>query len=133
MQTTVDPTTIGAFVTIILAFLGIAKIMLSQATKDREADRQERIRLAEAIDLMAKNSGKNADSMSQLAQYAKEGNEQSAERNGHLGELIVQSQEQTKKIADVAVESIIKSVGTQHIRRQSVDEQQVKHQSVGKE
>lgn len=39
----VDPTTIGAFVTVILAFLGVAKVMLNQAVKDREADRMERI------------------------------------------------------------------------------------------
>lgn len=38
-----DPTMIGAFVTVILAFLGVAKIMLNQAVKDREADRKERI------------------------------------------------------------------------------------------
>ncbi len=50
MASSVDPTTIGAFVTIILAFLGVAKIMLNQATKDREADRQERLRLANAIE-----------------------------------------------------------------------------------
>ena len=39
----VDPTTIGAFVTVILAFLGVAKVMLNQAVKDREADRKERV------------------------------------------------------------------------------------------
>lgn len=125
MNQTVDPTTIGAFVTVILAFLGIAKIMLNQATKDREADRKERIKLADAIDLMAKNSGKNAENMGKLAEYTKEGNLQSAERNGHLGELIVKQAEQTQKIADTAVKQIISSVGVQH-----VDKQEVAHQHI---
>lgn len=128
MQSSVDPTTIGAFVTIILAFLGIAKIMLNQATKDREADRSERIRLAHAIEKMADNSGKNAENTAKMAQYTREGNEQSAERNGHLGELIIQQSEQTQKIADKAVEMIVTQVAHQRVDEQTVKHQIVEHQ-----
>lgn len=128
MNTQVDPTTIGAFVTIILAFLGIAKIMLSQATKDRESDRKERLRLAGAIEKMAENSGKNVKSMERLVEETKTGNEQSEKRNGHLGELIIKQSEQTQKIADVAVAKIVSNIDTQHVTKQNVDEQRVKKQ-----
>lgn len=71
MTSTTDPTMIGAFVTVILAFLGVAKIMLNQSVKDRDADRQERIvdrqefnktltSLNQAID---RNSAKTAESI----------------------------------------------------------------------
>lgn len=136
----IDPTTIGAFVSVILAFLGVAKIMLNQASKDREADRQERIRLAEAIQLMADNSGKNADNMGKLAKYTKEGNVQSAQRNGHLGEqnenivkMILSSNEQTAQLADIAVKNIItgvQNIKTQHIHDQKVDNATVINETV---
>ena len=125
VDNSVDPTIIGAFVTLVGLFLAVAKIMLSQASKDRESDRAERIRLAQAIEKMADNSGKNADNMGKLAQYTKEGNEQSAERNGHLGELIVKQGTITKEIADSAVEKIVSTVGVQH-----VDKQEVAHQHI---
>jgi hypothetical protein len=77
------PVVVGAFVTIIGAFLGIAKIMLNQATKDRESDRKERLALSAAIQLMAKNSGEVAKATMQGAAEAKQ-------RNGHLGEQNIQ-------------------------------------------
>ena len=132
----VDATTIGAFVTIILAFLGVAKIMLNQATKDRDADREERIRLAHAIEKMAENSGKVAEKMGKVAEYTKEGNVQSAQRNGHLGELIIESGKQTEKLADMAVSKIIEGVlhvETQHVHDQKIDKSTVKNEIIENE
>ena len=57
---------IGAFVTMVGGFLTVAKIMLAQATKDREADRKERLQLATAITSMAENSKKVADALNQV-------------------------------------------------------------------
>lgn len=67
----VDPTTIGAFVTVILAFLGVAKLMLNQAVKDREADRKERVEdrkefnktLSSLNVVIDRNSAKSAESI----------------------------------------------------------------------
>jgi len=108
---------VGAFVTVILAFLGIAKIMLNQATKDREADRRERKELSLAISLMAKNSNKVAEATVRSADEAKQ-------RNGHLAELVMQSSENTKALADKATETIIAAF--QHVDIQKVEHQLVK-------
>lgn len=113
------PAVVGAFVTVILGFLGIAKIMLTQASKDRTADRQEREKLAAAITLMADNSGKVAKATERGANEAKQ-------RNGHLAELIIQTGENTQAIANTAVSAIIEGVSTQHIDKQTVDKQIIK-------
>lgn len=70
---------VGAMVTIIGGFGVIAKLMLAQASKDRDADRAERKELALAIQHMAENSQKVAEATERGAQEAKD-------RNGHLGE-----------------------------------------------
>ncbi len=108
---------IGAFVTVILAFLGIAKIMLNQATKDRDADRKERKELSQAIAAMAKSSTKVAEATERSANEAKQ-------RNGHLAELIIQSTENTKAIAETATSTIVEAV--QHVNVQKVEHQTVK-------
>ena len=116
------PTVIGAFVTIILAFLGVAKIMLNQATKDRDADRKERKELSEAISLMAKSSNKVAEATVRSANEAKQ-------RNGHLAELIITQGEMVKNIAESATDKIIGAV--QHVDTQKVEHQVIKE--TGKE
>lgn len=108
---------VGAFVTVVAGFLAVAKIMLSQASKDREADRQERKKLAEAIHLMAINSNKVAAATDRSANEAKE-------RNGHLAELIVQQGENTRVLADKATKTVIEAV--QHVNQQKVEHQIVK-------
>lgn len=109
---------IGAFGTMIGGFYAIARVMLNQASKDREADREERKAFIESIDNMA---GSNVKIAEELAK----GNRESAERNGHLGELIIKQGEVTKAIADKSVEKIISSV-----KVQNVDKQNVEHQTV---
>jgi len=113
-----DTTTIGIFAGVVISFLGIAKVMLNQATKDREADRKERKELSLAISLMAKNSNKVAEATVRSADEAKQ-------RNGHLAELVMQSNENTRVLAEKATKDIIAAVGMQHI-----DVQKVEHQTV---
>lgn len=127
MASSVDPTTIGAFVTIILAFLGVAKIMLNQATKDREADRQERLRLANAIEKMADPT---VNGNQQIADGITRQAEESAERNGHLGELIIQQGEQTQKIADMAVDKIVSQVSVQNVEHQHIKDSVVEKEII---
>jgi len=114
---------LAVLVGMLTGFYGIAKLMLNQAMKDREADREERKHLTKAIKDMADpevNGNKRiADGIERQAQ-------ESAERNGHLGELIIAQGEQTQKIADTAVKSIVRSVGVQNVKEQLVDHQTVK-------
>lgn len=112
----------GAFVSVVAGFLAVAKIMLNQASKDRDADRDERILLSNAIERMAKASEKGHERVASAVE--RQANE-SKERNGHLGELIVEQGKMTKEIADSAVNSIVSQVNVQH-----VDKQEVKHQVV---
>lgn len=78
---------VGAFVTIIGGFGAIARVMLSQASKDREADRAERIRLAEAIEHMANSNADIAMSNQVIANSVDKQSAESAERNGHIAEI----------------------------------------------
>ena len=132
MNNTVDPTTIGAFVTVILAFLGVAKIMLNQSTRDREADRKERIESAEADRherrILAEAINKMADPKvngnERVAQASERQAEESKQRNGHLGEMILEQGKQTAKLIELSVNKTIKGVQnikTQHVHDQKVD------------
>lgn len=67
----------------IAGFLAIAKLMLKQASADRNADRKERELLTSSIRQMAKASERVAVATTKSAKEAKE-------RNGHLGEQNVQ-------------------------------------------
>lgn len=73
------PAIIGSFVVMLAGFFAIAKIMLKQASDDREADRKERQELTKAIEHMAKSSTDVALATKKSAQEAKQ-------RNGHLGD-----------------------------------------------
>lgn len=79
-------TVLGAFVTVILAAFAIAKVMLKQASRDRDADRDERLLLAQAI-------GRMADSSSRIADEAKE-------RNGFSSKQHVLIINLVKKVSD---------------------------------
>jgi hypothetical protein len=102
---------LAIFAGMLVGFYSIARVMLNAANKEREADRAERLRLADAITLMASNSSKVARATERSANEAKE-------RNGHLAELVVQN-----------TDSIVKAVTDhydQHIRTQKVDKQVIK-------
>jgi hypothetical protein len=124
---------LGAFVTMLVGFYALAKLMLGQAVKDRDADRNERLRLADAIEKMAENSGKNAENMGKLAEYTKEGNAQSEVRNGHLGELILKQGEQMQTIAEKSTERVVTAVQTihsQHIEHAHIEHEHIKSKEV---
>lgn len=110
---------IGAIVTIITGFGVIAKIMLNQASKDRDADREERKELVMAIKDMAGATGRVADATKQGADEAKQ-------RNGHLAELIIRSKKDTEVLANKAVEKISAKIDSQTIKEQNVIHQHVK-------
>jgi len=130
---------IGAFVSIIGGFGVIAKIMLVQAAKDRDADRDERIKLTQAVEQMANSSAKVADvtkdGFKKLTDETAKQSLQAEQRNGHLGEMVaksqemlLQNQENTKALAEAATTQII----TAFTAIQNVGEQHVKHQTVEK-
>ena len=110
---------LGAFAGMIVGFYGIAKVMLSQASKDRDADRQERKELSKAIKDMAGATGRVADATKQSADEAKA-------RNGHLAELIVQSTDNTAALAKNAVQQITAKIDSQTIKEQNVIHQHIK-------
>jgi len=91
---------LGAFAGMLVGFYGIAKVMLNQASKDRDNDRHERQTLAKAIQDMAGATGRVADATTRSAKEAET-------RNGHLAELSLQGNqliceviENTKNIKD---------------------------------
>lgn len=94
---------IGAIVTIVTGFGVIAKLMLNQASKDRDDDRRERLHLAGAIERMAKATEQSAN--------------EAKERNGHLAELVVKTSEKT-------IDAL------QTISKQTISEQNIEHQVI---
>ena len=99
------------FAGMLVGFYSIARVMIVSSSKEREADRLERIKLASAIKLMADNSTKVARATERSANEAKE-------RNGHLAELVVQN---THEIV-----SAVTSHYDQHVKLQKVDKQIIK-------
>lgn len=75
--------TLTAFGGMIASFYGMTRMTLTQASKDRDADRQERKLLIKSIKSMAVASEKVATATTQSAKEAKE-------RNGHLGQQNIQ-------------------------------------------
>jgi len=96
----------------LVGFYGIAKLMLLQATKDREADRVERKEFVKAIKDMA-------DSNREIAQETKKGNKEAKERNGHLAELTIQSKNETLEA--------LKTIKNQHVENQVVHNETVEN------
>lgn len=84
---------LGAFAGMLVGFYGIAKIMLKQASRDRDADREERKQLSKAIQDMAGAMGRVADATTKSAMEAEQ-------RNGHLAELSVQNNKVCTRILD---------------------------------
>lgn len=123
-------------------FLATAKIMLSQAEKrdnriseEREADRNERLKLAEAISHMADNSAKQTQATSTGFANLVESNDrignEAKERNGHLAEMIVKQGEATQLIANNATKAIIK--GVKNVSEQHVEHQHIDNVTVGED
>jgi hypothetical protein len=126
------PVVVGAIVTLVGGFFAISKIMLNQASKDREADRQERLHLASAINAMAKGSENMAVNIGKVAVATEKQASEAKARNGHLAELsskslsvATETLERLEKSAVIAAEdrdSLVK----QHVETQLVDKQVIK-------
>lgn len=129
MSAFIDPNStevLGAFVVMISGFYTIAKVMLKQSSKDRDADRVERQTFIKAINKMSGGMDKVAESNKKIAVATEQGNKEAKDRNGHLAELVLEQGKQTQKIASTAVEQIIKGVKVQHIDKQEVEHMHVK-------
>lgn len=90
-------------------------------------------RVAESGDLQAKVT---KDGFSKLVSENKRGNDESKERNGHLGELIVKQADIMSGIADGASDKIIGAVQhiqTSHVKQQIIDKSTVKNETVENE
>lgn len=75
-------------------------------------------KLANAMKEVASTNRVIADSNDGIAKELKHGNKQSEERNGHLGELITETQNATL--------AAIQNLPAQHVDKQVVDKQVVK-------
>lgn len=104
---------VGAIVTIVGSFLGVAKIMIGYSQKESIANREERTKFAEAVERMALGMEKVADTNRDIATATKRGADEAKERNGHLAELTIQSKNDTLKA--------IKHLTTQHVDNQVVN------------
>lgn len=108
---------LGIFAGMLAGFYAIAKFLMTQAEKDREADRAERQQLSCAISDMAESNRTIADEM-------RDGNTKAEIRNGHLGEQNVQI---TKLVLDAKDETInaIQEITEQHVIHQVVENEEV--------
>lgn len=114
---------LGALVTVITGFGVIAKLMLNQASKDRDSDRAERHEFIKAINGMSIHMKAVADTNKTIASATARGADEAKERNGHLAELITKQGDVVQAIADKATDKIITGIGTQHVDTQNVDKQ----------
>jgi hypothetical protein len=123
----ISPTEFGAILAILIGmltgFYALLKFVLGQHATILEADRAERVKLAEAITKMADpeiNGNKAiADGITRQA-------DESAARNGHLAELELKSQKMFKTLADRNYAAIT------NIKVQKVANQVVEHEQVNK-
>lgn len=119
----------GAIVALLGGLYAFVRGILSQASKDRSSDQDERRALINAIDNMAKSNEK-------IAKETAKGNQEAKERNGHLGEqnvqitkLVASQNEDVKAIRDTNVKiiEVLKKHGRQHVDKQVVEHQEIKH------
>lgn len=69
--------------------------------------------------------GEIASGLDRLAKAHETGNKESAERNGHLGELVTEQTKFTKESTSQILKAV-QSIPTQHVSEQKVDHQTVK-------
>ena len=70
--------------------------------------------------------GEIATGLDRLAKAHETGNRESAERNGHLGELVTAQSKFTKKSTEQILQAV-KNLPSQHITEQKVEHQTVKN------
>lgn len=82
-------------------------------------------KIAEGLTKLETSGNAQAEAMQLVAKETKQGNRESAKRNGHLGEQNIQI---TKLITETRADMLnaVENVHEQHIEHQIVDEQEVK-------
>lgn len=78
-------------------------------------------------------SDANTVALQEIAKETKQGNKEAKQRNGHLGDLVVQQGAAIQGIADSATHKVIQAVqhvNTQHIAKQTIDKSIVKNEKV---
>jgi len=113
-----------ALVAIVTAFLAVSRLMLKQSSKDREGDRLERKSFIEAIQKMSTGMENVASTNKEIAKATQRGADEAKERNGHLGELILQN--------GINTMDAIKNVKTQNVVQQNVKTSTVEKETVKK-
>ena len=124
---------IGAVSALVVAVAGTFLKYLKSITK---ADREERIETAKlnasALSLLAQTLQDNTLSNREIAEATKRSADEAKERNGHLAELQLKSQEmidrnlKAYKKDNKEVCKRIREISTQHVARQEVDVQSIK-------
>ena len=97
---------ISIFVGMLTGFYALVKYLLKQQAETNKLDREERIALTEAFTRVA-------EATENAAREAKE-------RNGHLAEMELQSQQLFKELADRNCDAIT-NISEQHVQRQVVE------------
>lgn len=98
---------LGSFAGMLAGFFAVAKLMLNQASKDRESDRQERQELAKAIKDMAGATGRVADATVVSAKEAKARNGHLGQQNVHIAELASQGNDMIKQLLNQTLKTAV--------------------------
>jgi len=108
---------IGGISALVVTIAGTFLKYLSNVTKQDRSERVDTAKLYnQSLDMLAQNLRENTDSNRRIADEAKE-------RNGHLAELQIKSQE----MIDRNLKCYQEMMKEQHVNSQTVDEQIVKH------
>ncbi len=108
----------GIMAGMLTGFYAISRVMISQSSKEREADRKERKEFSAAIREMA-------ESNKLIAKETRDGNRKAEIRNGHLGEQNIKIAELIKSTRADMLEAV-QNVKVQHVQRQEVTQEIVK-------
>lgn len=110
----ISPTEFGTIITILggmlVGFYALVKFILNQQATIQELDRKERIELTKAFTRVAEATEKAAS--------------EAKDRNGHLAEMELQSQQMFQTLADRNLNAIT------NIQNQKVVHQTVEHETV---
>lgn len=108
---------LALFIGMLSGFYAIVRYMIGIGSKTTEADRAERLAFQETLKAVAEASNRVADATEKSASEAKQ-------RNGHLAEMELQSQQLFKQLADRNYKAIT------NIKNQKVVHQTVEHETV---
>lgn len=104
-------TVFGAFGTILYGFYKYAEAREKDFSKQRQISenkaRRDSMTIAKSLDRVAKATENAA--------------REASERNGHLGELILESNKQTELIAGRAIKEITKNISKQTVKEQKIE------------